>query len=117
MGETNTVKGYYERKPCVDRFQWSHLAYHTGILWVAMTISTLIVAWFLILFVPNQDYPVLRGPYLALIDCQDVQQWYEKNGYLTGGCSMMPVPQETMIPRPDDEGAPYMEVKPRKEKL
>ena len=80
-----------------------------------MTVSTLILAWFLILFIPKQEYPILKGPYLDVHDCQEVQRWYEKNGHITGGCSMMSIPQETAIPLPEDEGAPYMEVKPEKQ--
>ena len=90
---------------------------HSRILWMDIMVSNLIIAWFLILVVPNQEYPILKGPYLALQDCQAVKQWYETQGRLTAGCSMMVVPQETAIPLPDDEGAPYMEVQPRKEKL
>ena len=82
-----------------------------------MTTSALIIAWFLILFVDGQEYPILRGPYLAVQDCQAVQRWHEAQGHITGGCSAMPVPQETMTPLPDNEGEPYQEVQPEKQSL
>ena len=117
VGQTDNVKGTYEWGHDVVRIQCSLVAHYISLLWVVMTISTLVIAWFLILFVPNQEYPVLKGPYLALQECQAVKEWYEKQGRITGGCSMMTVPQETMVPLPEDEGAPYMEVQPRKQRL
>ena len=68
----------------------------------------MLVAWFLILILPGQDHPVLRGPFLAITDCLEVRLYFESEGHLTGGCELMSLPQDTDAR--DFNGEPYLPV-------
>lgn len=73
---------------------------------------TLVLAWFLILVVSDQDAPVLRGPFLSQQDCWAELEYFEAQGMTTGGCSELSLPQETDTRSFD--GEPYVPVDTRR---
>ncbi len=68
-----------------------------------MEVTVLLIAWFLNLTIPTQEWPLLIGPYSSRIRCEQVEQVIVRLGYITGvkyvsgGCSMMSVPQQAEI--------------------
>lgn len=57
----------------------------------------MILAYFLILVLAGQDCPVLVGPFEDRSSCLDVREWVERRGYETGGCSIMSLPQDSVM--------------------
>jgi hypothetical protein len=56
----------------------------------------MVQAWYLIIVLVGQGWPVLAGPYTERCACQDVREWVEARGYVTGGCSVMSTPQDAI---------------------
>lgn len=62
-----------------------------------------IMAYYLILVLMNAEAPVLVGPFFneegrdGRSECMDVQDWLRRRGYETGGCSILPSDQESIL--------------------
>ncbi len=55
-----------------------------------------IIAYFLTIMLVGSPCPTLVGPFTERSACLDVQEWVERRGYETGGCSIMSAPQESV---------------------
>lgn len=58
-----------------------------------MFIGTLIALYFSVL-IPEQEWPLLIGPYETWPECASVREFLDHRGYETAGCTAMPYPQE-----------------------
>ena len=63
----------------------------------------MLIAYFLILVIAGQEWPVLVGQdqrgqgFRTREACLAVMEWLEMTGFETGGCSVMSVPQESLV--------------------
>lgn len=86
-----------------------------------MLIGTLIALYFSVL-IPEQEWPLLIGPYETWSECASVREFLDHRGYETAGCTVMSYPQEDAfllrvgdlprvkvryIPAPHQESWPY----------
>ncbi len=62
----------------------------------------MLLSYFLILVLAWQECSVLVGPFPERSACMDVQEWLDRRGYETGGCSVLPIPQEAIMVRVGD---------------
>jgi len=58
---------------------------------------SLLVAFYFMCLIPSQDHPVVVGPYRTWDDCASVREFLDRRGYETGGCSVMPFPQDDSV--------------------
>ncbi len=54
----------------------------------------MVMAYFLLLILTPSEWPMLFGPYEAMSQCLDVQEFVERRGYEKGQCELLPLPQE-----------------------
>lgn len=48
-----------------------------------------LVAWYLAVLVPTQEWPVMIGPFESREHCWVVRETLEEQNYVTDGCSLM----------------------------
>ncbi len=58
---------------------------------------SLLVAFYFMCLVPSQEHPLVVGPYSTWDECASVREFLNARGYETGGCSVMPFPQDQSI--------------------
>lgn len=51
-----------------------------------------IVGWSVPVMVPEQDWPVMVGPYKDWEECNAVREFVERRGYETGRCELIGLP-------------------------
>ena len=57
--------------------------------------TTLLVAFYFSIMLPERDYPTIIGPYMEWSECASVREWLDRRGYETASCLLMPFPQES----------------------
>ena len=57
----------------------------------------MIVAYYFTMIIATQLHPLLVGPYFSFSDCASVREYQDRRGYETGGCGLMPFPQEDAV--------------------
>ena len=62
----------------------------------------MIAAFFFMLLVPWQSYPIIAGPYETWDECNDSRMWFDQRGWETDDCTTLPLPQDARYLRPLD---------------
>lgn len=56
----------------------------------------MLIAWFLFLIIPTQDWPLLVGPY-DFETCQHVFTYLNSLSFQVESCTILPLPQEAIV--------------------
>ncbi len=56
----------------------------------------MMVAWFLLVLVPWQEWPVMLGPY-TVEECFWTQEYLDRRGYVESSCEVMIHPQKDAV--------------------
>jgi len=55
------------------------------------------VAFYFSVMIPQQNHPLLAGPYREWEECSHTREWLAMRGYDTEGCGLLPFPQANSV--------------------
>lgn len=57
----------------------------------------MIVAFYFSFLVLWQDFPIVVGPYLDWDTCNYARAYFDRRGYMTDSCALLPYPQDSVL--------------------